>query len=619
MTRAERVIVVGLDGLEPSIVESMLDDGELPHLASLRDRGGYGRVATTNPAQTPVAWSTFATGVNPGAHGIFDFVGRDPKSYRPDLALNRYEQAGPFAIPRVVNRRRADPVWRILSDRGVRSAVIRCPCTYPPDEIDGRVLSGIGVPDLRGGFGTGTFYTRDEAATPGEAEQIVRLPRDGEGPIATYVVGPRHPRTRAEIRAPITLTPRAEQGLLILKSTGRPGELVLRRGEWSPWLRLTFKLGLLQSVRGMVRFLPTRIEPDRLELYASPVQFDPESPPFPISHPTDYAAELGDAIGPYYTTGIPEDHAALSNGRIDEAAFLSQCDAIWSEREAMFEHELGRLDYGLLYCLFGVPDRVQHLFWRHREPDHPANRDSIPPAEFDGAIADAYRRSDAAVGRAIGAADDRTMVIALSDHGFASFRRGVNVNTWLRERGFLTLDPGAGPGDPPDPSMRHIDWARTRAYALGLGGIYLNLKGREGEGVVDPGDAEALKAEIAAALGGLVDPSSGAVAVRSVASSGAVYTGPFVDEAPDLLVSCARGYRASWGSAIGGVGASVFEDNARAWSGDHIIDPTLVPGVLFMNRPFHNESPTLLDLAPTILEAFGQGPGPGMEGRSLLR
>ncbi|MEW4567828.1 alkaline phosphatase family protein [Tautonia sp. JC769] len=614
-----RVIIVGLDGLDPTILDEQLAAGALPHFAALREQGGYGRVATTLPAQTPVAWSSFATGTNPGGHGIFDFVNRDPKTYRLELALNRYERPGVFQLPRVVNLRRGVPFWSALSERGIPSSVIRCPCTYPPDEIEGRMLSGMGVPDLRGGFGTGTYYTSAGGVVAGEAERVVPLPGTGPGPIETVILGPIHPRTRGETRVPIVLEDAAEEGRMILRSPGDPESLVLERGRWSDWLRVTFRMGLLQSVRGLVRFLLVERGPDRVALYCSPIQFDPEAPPFPISHPDSFAGDLSRAIGPFHTTGLPEDHAALSNGRISESAFLHQCEDLWREREAMFEHELGRFESGMLYCLFGIPDRIQHLFWRYRDAGHAANRGRPMVAEHRQAIAEAYRRSDAQVGRALEAADDRTLVIALSDHGFGSFRRGVDLNKWLYENGLLAVHDGEEAGDPEGPPLGRIDWSRTKAYSIGLGGIFLNLRGREGEGVVDPEEAEALKGAIADALGGLEDPVTEAVAVRSVVARERVYSGPFVEEAPDLLVRFGSGYRSSWGSAMGHVGDSVFEDNVRIWAGDHIIDPVLVPGILLMNRPFRSDDASLLDLAPTVLDAFAMARTSEMEGRSLLR
>ena len=161
-----KVIVIGLDGFEPKIAESMIAQGKLPNLARLQEQGGYSRNKTTYPAQTPVAWSTFSTGTNPGGHGIFDFLGRDTNTYLPVLALSKYEQKNAFVPPKVINMRRGVPIWDLLTQAGIPSTVIRCPCTYPPDKIQGKMLSGVGVPDLRGGLGTSTFYTTRQGVRP---------------------------------------------------------------------------------------------------------------------------------------------------------------------------------------------------------------------------------------------------------------------------------------------------------------------------------------------------------------------------------------------------------------------------------------------------------------------
>ena len=616
-----RVVVVGLDGLEPSIVAAMLDAGELPHFARLvQAGGGLARVATTSPAQTPVAWSTFATGLNPGGHGIFDFIRRDPATYQPDLALNRHEQKSPWLPPRAVNSRGGTPVWDHLGKAGLSSTILRCPCTYPASLERGRMLSGMGVPDLRGGLGTSTYYTTVPGVEPLESENVVILPRpsDPTGAIATHLVGPRNPKDRRPIPFEFTIHPDPAERSVTIRSRGEPAELVVREGTWSDWLRVKFKVGLLQSIRGMVRFSLRRVEPE-LELYASPINFDPAAPPFPVSAPAGYAADLAEEIGLYYTTGMVEDHAGLSNGRIDERAFLDQCEIAWNERELMMMRELDRFEEGLFYCLFDTPDRVQHMFWRFGEPDHPANLGRAPGPEFAQVVRDQYRRSDAIIGRALAFADDRTLVIALSDHGFNSFQRGVHVNTWLHSHGLLALRDDLPPGAAMPAFPACVDWSRTKAYALGLGGIYLNLEGREGAGIVTQADAAALTEAIAGDLSGLIDPERGKVAIRSVKPRAALYHGAFASESPDLVVNYAEGYRVSWGASLGGVPAGHFEDNRKAWSGDHIIDPALVPGVLMMNRPFQGDGANLLDLAPTILDALGGEPARDMEGRTLLR
>lgn len=619
-----KVIVIGLDGLEPKIVDAMLENGELPNLARLRDAGGYSRVGTTYPAQTPVAWSTFATGVNPGGHGIFDFIRRDPLTYLPDLGLNKYEQKTSFLPPKAVNLRRGETVWSVLTAAGIPSVVIRCPCSYPPDDLRGRMLSGMGVPDIRGGLGTATFYTTRGDVQPGESENVVALPAESKGAIATQIIGPRNPKGQAASNANVTAEIRLETDRtkreIAIHSNGQPRTLVVREGEWSEWLRIKFKIGMLQSVSGMVRFHLVRLDPV-VELYASPVNFDPDAPMFPVSSPWEYSTELSRKLGAFYTTGMVEDHNGLSNGRFGEAAFLDQCDQVVREREAMMLYELDRFQEGLFFCLFDTPDRLQHMFWRFREPAHPANKVADPggtDSEMARVIEDHYRRCDEIVGKVMAQADERTLLIVLSDHGFSSFQRGVHLNGWLHQNGFLKLKPGISAGEETGEFFRHVDWGGTRAYALGLGSVYLNLRGRERDGVLSAADAAGTVDEIKQGLTGLVDPERGKTAIRGVVSRDEVYSGIYAPESPDLVVNFAEGYRVSWATALGGIPAGLCEDNVKKWGGDHIIDPSLVPGVLFMNCAFDGEGASLLDLAPTILAALGVAKGAAMEGKSIL-
>ncbi len=616
MTNVKKVLVIGLDGLDPKVAEPLLAAGELPNLARLQKQGGYARLQTTYPAQTPVAWSTFATGTNPGGHGIFDFIRRDPKTYGVDLSFSRYEQKNSFLPPRAVNLRRGEPVWQTLSAAGVPSTIIRCPCTYPPDDLRGRMLAGMGVPDLRGSLGTGTFYTSADNVAARHAESVVNVKLDAHGVATTQLLGPRNPKTGAHYTFDFNLHVDSAAGNVELKCDGQPQQLTLRCGRWSDWLRVKFKTGVLQSVRGMVRFFLVRTG-TVFELYASPINFDPDAPAFPISTPPEYARDLAAGIGLFHTTGMVEDHDGLTNGRIDEAAFLQHCALAMNERERMMLAELERFREGLFFCLFDTPDRLQHMFWRFREPDHPANHGVIPTV-FTRAIEEHYRACDAIVGKALNYADDQTLFITLSDHGFNSFRRGINLNTWLYDQGLLTFKGDVVPGPETGDFFREVDWSRTKAYALGLSGIYVNLLGREGEGTVRENEAPALKMSIARNLAGLVDAEKGCVSVTSVLPREKVYSGPCVTEAPDLIVNCSGGYRVSWGTALGGAPQGQFEDNIKKWSGDHIVDPALVPGVLFMNRAFRTEQPRLTDLAPTILSALSVPKGPAMEGQSLL-
>jgi predicted AlkP superfamily phosphohydrolase/phosphomutase len=592
----------------------MMRNGDLPFLSRLAQDGGYSSVKTTYPALTPAAWSTFATGTNPGGHGIFEFVHRDPAKYLPQLAMNRYEQKNAFLPPKAVNLRRGTPVWEVLSDAGVKSTIVRCPCTYPPDNTYGRMLAGVGVPDLRGGLGTSTFYSQAESLEEQESENVVTVSVDRNNTVSTHLIGPRNPRTGEDVTCDIKLSLDPSARKLVVHSDGQPRALGVREGQWSDWLKVKFKMGLLQSIRGMVRFFLVRQEPI-LELYASPINFDPESPLFPISSPPEYAAELAAKLGTFYTVGMAEDHSGLNNGRIDNSAYLQQCEMVLREREQMMLYELDRLDDGLFFCLFDTPDRLAHMFWRFDDIEAQPEGGDHDAAWH--AIEQHYRACDAIVGKALEHVDDQSLMIVLSDHGMNSFRRGVNLNTWLYENDLLALKEGVTPGDLAGDFLRGVDWSRTRAYALGLGGIYLNLKDREGQGVVTLEEAESLKEGIARELTGLVDPKHGSSAVRGVVTREQVYHGPYAAEAPDLLVNFAPGYRVSWGTPLGGVPEGLFEDNLKKWTGDHAIDPVLVPGVLFMNRPINADQPSLVDLAPTILDALGVPPGAAMEGKVL--
>jgi predicted AlkP superfamily phosphohydrolase/phosphomutase len=475
----------------------------------------------------------------------------------------------------------------------------------------------MGVPDLKGGLGTSTFYTSDTSTHPGESERVVVVRPEGSARVEAALLGPRNPKDRQECQLPFSIAPEPGDEAAVFRCPGAtPSEVRLHRGRWSDWIAVRFKLGLFQSARGMVRLRWLGYDGE-FRLYASPINFDPNTPLFPISEPAEYAADLARAIGPFYTTGMVEDHAGLSNRRLDEAGFLEQCEIAWAEREAMMHHALSSFDEGLFFCLFDTPDRVQHMFWRFLEPDHPANRVLPTDGDFSNVIEQAYRRADAMVGQALEYADDSTLTIALSDHGFGSFRRCVDLNGWLLRQGLLALRPGCEPSGEETDLLRGIDWGKTRAYAVGLGGLYLNLKGREGQGVVEPDDAERLKAQIAEGLTLLTDPDNGHAAIRRVTTREQTYSGPYVEEAPDLLVHYHRGYRVSWETGMGGVSHSDISDNTNAWSGDHIVDPELVPGVLFLDRPFDREAPDIRDLAPTILSALGVPVPPSMEGKNL--
>ena len=614
----KKVIVIGLDGLEPGIVETMLSRRELPNLARIRGEGGYLRLGTTYPAQTPVAWSSFATGTNPGGHGIFDFISRDPRTYQPDAALSRFERPkNMLAQPRVVNQRRGTPIWQVLNQAGTPSVVLRCPCTFPPESLEGRMLAGVGVPDLRGSQSKGTFYTQNRTAVAKENEQLVML--DEGTSLATRVIGPRNARQSPPSDASTEIRVRADKPArqLLVDTGGTPGRIAVEEKTWSEWVRFKFRLSILQSVTGIARFYVCQLEP-HIEFYVSAVNFDPAAPLFPVSSPGEYAKELSEEVGLFSTLGMAEDHNALNNGRLDEAAYLQHCELVMRERERIMRHELNRFQEGFFFILYDTPDRVQHMMWRFRDPEHPGYEADLA-RELETRIEQHYQQCDALLAPVLDRVDEHTLLCVLSDHGFGSFRRAFDTNTWLWQNGLLALQDGRRPGQDLGEGFPAVDWSKTYAYAVGLGGIYLNFKGREGAGILeDNGEAERVRRAIENGLTGLSDTAIGKPAISGVSRREALYSGPYRGQAPDLLVNFHRGYRVSWQSAVGGFADALLCDNTRRWSGDHIVDPDAVPGILFMNHPAARDRANIIDLAPTILQYLGAPVPRTMEGISLL-
>jgi predicted AlkP superfamily phosphohydrolase/phosphomutase len=350
------------------------------------------------------------------------------------------------------------------------------------------------------------------------------------------------------------------------------------------------------NIHGIARFLLTETEPE-LKLYVTPIQIDPESPALPISHPAYYATYLAKLQGSFATVGMAEDTWALNDGAIDETDFLTQAYNILSERESMFDNALAHTKHGVVACVFDTSDRVQHMFFRHL--------DGHGDPRWAGVIENLYQRMDGLVGKALQHLDDDTILFALSDHGFCAFRRAVNLNSWLHQNGYLALTENST-----------IDWPRTRAYCLGLSGMYLNLRGRESCGIVHPGaEAEALKTELIDKLAGLRDNDE--IAITHVYATNRLYRGPYLGAAPDLIIGFNEGYRTSWDAALAKVSSTVIEDNPKAWSGDHCVDPLLVPGVLFSSRKIDAEDPGIEDMAPTALNLFGLPTPAWMDGKSV--
>jgi predicted AlkP superfamily phosphohydrolase/phosphomutase len=585
-----QVIVIGVDGMDPEFVERHWAD--LPNLASLRDRGSFARLATTTPPQSPVAWSTFITGLDPAQHGIFDFVHRDPGTMEPFLSMGETRAPrftiplGPYELPltspQVVSLRKGRAFWELLEAQRIPATIIHMPVNYPPVKA-GEALAGMGAPDLRGTQGTFTFYTDNpgvtEEAVPGG--RIVRAEAiDGHAEL--QVEGPPNSLRRDHAYASVTLNVDIDPEQPFARLTSGAAMAIVREGEWSEWMPVDFTLiPHLASVRGMFRVFARQLHP-RLEIYVSPVNADPMSPDLPISMPPSFSREIARQTGRFSTLGIPEDTSALRQGIFNLQEFLSQSRLVLSDERRLLDESLNRFRDGLLFFYFSSVDQNSHVLWGHHE------------AELLGF----YRAVDEAIGQAMRKKPEAELMV-MSDHGFAFFERAVGLNNWLEEQGFLARS-----------GAEEIDWSRTKAYAMGLNALYVNLAGRERFGIVQPGgERDALIRELREKLLATRDPKSGAVVVETASDTNA--------PSPDLIVGYARGYRASWQTGIGGFSRMVLEDNVDAWTADHCINAADVPGVLFTTRKIRISDPALKDLPVSLLALFGIEPPPEMKGRSV--
>ncbi|MBI4364404.1 MAG: alkaline phosphatase family protein [Candidatus Latescibacteria bacterium] len=634
----ERFIIVGFDGMDPAVTERLIATGKLPHLSWMKEHGAMRVLKTTNPAQSPVAWSAFSTGSNPGKTRIYDFLRRNPATYYPDFSTVTVRRGKfafgfiPTAAPTVTNNRRGTTFWQIASGRGVRTAVLEAPINFPPEKLqNGVLLSGLGVPDIRGTMGTFSYFATD-ATGAGDTEmggKVARLTVDSSGRARSVVHGPRNPFARrdAEGRIPDLTIPvefrRLKGGGLRIALQGQVR--TVRQGHWSDWYSIRFTVAPMVTVRGIARFHVIETSPE-MRVYLSPINLDPRRPPIAISSPPAYSAQLARKLGLYKTLGWPEDTWALNEEKIDEEVFLQDLNYSFDRQRSLVLDALGAMDPDLFVTVFQSTDKVQHMFWRLIDPQHPMYSRRLA-ARYADAIDRVYMRADSLVGLLLERCKDgRTTLLVCSDHGFSSFRKAVNINTWLVRNGYMTLtgtDPardrnledlfGRGTFWP------NVDWGKTRAYALALGQIYVNLKGREREGVVAPGaEYEALRDELKLRFGALRDPETGEIVVRRVYKREELYRGPYFDEAPDLVVGFERGYRVSWQTSLGGIPPELIEPNLRRWSADHCsVDPDLVPGVLFSSRPLHATSPSIVDIAPSVLIRLGVTPPASMDGRDL--
>ncbi len=678
----QRVIVLGFDGVDARLVERWMNEGKLPNLARLRASGTFRPLRPTVPAQTPVSWSTFSTGIDPGRTGIFDFLRRDPKTYLPVFAAfdetkepvvfgkrnpiifgaiafvlvfvlafaislvwrrrpRRRSAAAvggatlvailagigvftatkkyiPETRPGVINRRQGIPFWDAAAKAGKKAVIVHVPVTFPATDFrDGHMLSGLGVPDISGRVGKPFFFTSELNVNREGGEfsiDVVQL-EDNKGVIQTKIQGPPNKlfNNPPYITIPMTLTVPNDRNSVQIEVSGQ--KFSLRPGQWSGWTDFVFPFNPLIKLHGISRFYLMSSQPE-VKLYLSPINFDPRSlpPGFRVSTPASWAPELAKDVGLFKTLGWQIDTWAISEGFANEQIFWDDMNWTVTQSRKLFAKNLAS-DNDLIVQQFEFPDRVAHVFWRLFDPTHPAY-DATLAAKWGDAIERAYKLMDEIVGDAMAAAQKRNAALmVVSDHGFASFRKAVNYNTWLVINGYMTLKTGVQVKDRNVEMLfdqgqfwENVDWSKTRAYAMGLGEMYINLKGREAQGIVNPGpEYDALKSELKQRLVQMGDPENGEHPVRRVLAREEIYRQFDPNLIPDLFITNNDGYRVSWQTSLGGIPKNLIEVNKKVWSGDHCsVDPEIVKGIFFYNRKLATDrAPYIADVYPTVLGLLG--------------
>jgi len=608
----KKLIILGIDAMDLKITQKLMDEGRLPNFSYLKEQGSFAPLRTTNPSESVVAWSSFLTGLNPGGHGIFDFIMRNPKNYLPYLTFN--EISSTQSNPGIEIRRKGKAFWNILSDHKIPSYIYFCPNTFPPEPLFGKMISGMGVTDISGLTGKFSFYTSRMISAQEQQDSRGRLIQVGQKKesLSTYLYGPKI-KAQEEIvdsKVPLNIIIMPQNEAVQIEFQGN--KFILDKNTWSDWKDVSFNVGILKKTFGIVKFYLKNIDPD-LELYATAINLDPRRPFASISYPQDFSKKLAKKTGLFFTQGMPHDTWALTEGLFRENNFLEQVDMILDEKKKILNEELKIFSKGVFFFYFDTLDPVQHMFWRYTDPKSPLYE---PDSPYKDTIFKYYVKMDEILGNVLKNIKQDTTLIVISDHGFNAFRRAVHLNSWLLQNKLLFLKEG---NEESAELFKSVDWAKTKAYALGFGGIYINLQGREKFGIVSDTEAASLKKSIMGKLTQWRDPESGENIIKEVYDAKNIFFGPYTKDAPDLFVGFNSGFRASWQTALGGVPKALVEDNKKKWSGDHLVDPSLVPGVIFVNKSVELRESSITDITPMILNFFGIPKCNELSNRALLK
>lgn len=572
----KKLVVIAIDGLDPKIIDQGIQQGRLPNIKKLRESGYFSKLNTVIPPQSPVAWASFITGKNPQKHKIYDFITRDPKDYSLNLS---YSDNKPFAWM-------TEPYWEITSKNNIPVTSLFLPDMYPaPSKMNGKALAGMGVPDITGTQGSLTLLTTHKYSKDFRGK-VINIKNQKKQTV--NVQGPKYQDFGNIKTSSISFEIEKESKSVTIYVQNQ--KIKLNKGEFSDWVKFSFDAGFLNKVEGIGKFYLKSTGPD-FEIYLSPINFSPNKPLRPISYPASYAKDLASEYGLYYTQGLPIDSWALEQNVMDEKAFLAHTESILKEREKIYFGELSKFKSGIFIGYFGFTDSISHMFWRFKDKEGP----------YKDTIMDYYQKMDNVIGQTMVQTDPNTQIVILSDHGFDSFDYEVNLNSWLYQNGYIVLKPGY---KNTTELFDGIDWSKTKAFSSGYNGIFINLKGRERDGIVTMSDYDNLVNEISGKLLKEINPATNAPIVKQMYTARELGTEKNDQASPDLFVGFYKGARASWDSAVGKVTNEVVRPRQSKWSGDHLFDPSEVPGVLISNKNIPLKNPKITQVMPYILGLF---------------
>ncbi|MCP4712315.1 MAG: sulfatase arylsulfatase, partial [Planctomycetes bacterium] len=590
LSKQKKVIIVGIDGMDPQLTEQMMDSGDLPNFNRLRQKGGYSPLATTLPPQSPVAWAGFITGANSGVHGIYDFVHRKPQhqsrlfsSFCEAVPASDALQIGSQKVPLTFwpfnhqpaytkLNRQGTPFWDYLDEKNINSQIYLVPSNYPPSPSkhgNHQSLAGMGVPDLTGNRGMYQFFSENGPTTPKYQGNgwLDRLVFENHSAHAR-LIGPPNQFLESPESIFIEFSVHRDLNRYSAAIDVQNQKILLNAGQWSSWIKLNFDLSTPlapdKRITGICRFFLKQVSPN-FQLYISPINIDPSDPAMQISEPANLSKKMTEKMGLFYTLGFQEDYNARIFNALNDQEFAQQAQLVLDQRLKMLDYAFDHYDDGVLFFYFSSTDMQSHIFWCDSSGPHPF-RSTQQSNYYHNHIKDLYIQMDNVLGDIIARYDKDSTIIILSDHGFGNLNQNFNLNRWLRDNNYINPVNATS-------LEKDVDWDGSQAFALGINGLYINQKDRERDGIVNAGqEKEVLINELIEKLENVRD-TEGKPIIDNVFRADQVYHGEALDLAPDLIIGYNRGCRCDYGSSIGLMQNDLISKNTNPWGADHCFTP----------------------------------------------